>query len=380
MKIAFLSTFYPFRGGIAQFNAAMFQELVKTNEVKAFNFSRQYPKLLFPGKSQYIENTDTEGAIPSSRVLDSINPFTFFKTAKAINAFNPDVLIVRHWISFLAPALGIVCRLIKPGIKILILVDNAISHDPKGYDKLLAKILLNKGDGYLCLTESVKQDLAGLLNTKNKLFCVLPHPQSEHFGEKIDKAVALQKLNLNQDRKTILFFGFIRPYKGLDVLLDAFERINHHNNQYQLLIAGECYGSFESYQKQIDLHPMKDNIVVHNQYISDEMVPFYFSGADVCVLPYKSATQSGITSIAHFYNLPVIATNVGGLKETIKHNENGLLVNECNAELFANAINQYFDKELGEGFEISLSKQKGNDNWMFFIQETLAFCDKLVSQ
>jgi glycosyltransferase involved in cell wall biosynthesis len=377
MKIAVLSTFYPYRGGIAQFNAAIFTELEKQHEVKAFNFSRQYPDFLFPGETQLISENDPATKINTTRILDSINPLTFVKTAKAINTYKPDVLIVRHWISFLAPALGVVTRLINSNIKILMLVDNAVSHDPKWFDAPLAKFLFKKADGFLCMSDVVKKDIAKIIAPQEKKYCLIPHPSYSHFGLSIETVKARQILKVDSHKKTILFFGFIRPYKGLDVLLDAFSLMNTDQDDYQLIIAGECYGSFESYQQQIDNHPLKKHIHVHHQYISDELVPAYFSAADVCVLPYKSATQSGIGSIAHHFKVPIIATNVGGLKESVLHMKNGMIVEESKPDQFAEAIEQYFNQSLKNAFIAHLSGQQDENTWAAFCEKTVTFCETL---
>ncbi|MDA3906414.1 MAG: glycosyltransferase [Bacteroidales bacterium] len=373
MKIAYLSTFYPLRGGIAQFNGSLYRALEINNEVKAYTFKRQYPDFLFPGKTQYVQENDNADIIESVEILDTINPLSYYKTANAINKYNPELLLFKYWMSFFGPSLGTVARKMSPRTKIITILDNVIPHEKRVIDKPFTKYFLNQNDGFIAMSETVKDDLLSM-KPKHPNVLLLNHPVYNHFGEKIAILEARKELNLNPDKKTILFFGFIRKYKGLDLLIQAFNLLDKN---YQLIIAGECYGSFDPYQQLIDNSVNKDNIHVFSTYISDSEVPYFFSAADVCVLPYKSATQSGITSIAHHFDLPMIATDTGGLKETIIHNKNGLIVKEISSIALKDAIIDYFKRDLKDKFIDSIKLIKQNNSWANFGEKIIDFSQSL---
>jgi glycosyltransferase involved in cell wall biosynthesis len=359
MKIAILSPFYPYRGGIAQFSARLYQTLEIEHDVKAFTFSRLYPDFLFPGKTQYLKDEDETSAIPADRVLDSINPFSYRKAVKAIREFQPDLLVIVYWMSFFAPAYAYIARQLKRKIKIISLIHNAIPHEPHFFDKPFARLFFNQCAGFMVMSEIVKRDLLAL--KPGAAICLHPHPLYNHFGEKTEQFQARKTLNLDLNRKTLLFFGLIRDYKGLDLLFDALSLLNE---SYQLLVAGESYGSFEKYQKQIDASPAQNRIKVLNKYIDDKEVSVLFSAADVLVLPYKSATQSGVVPIAYHFEIPVVATDVGGLKETIEKAQTGII---ClpNAEHLAAAIEKIFTQ--GRGYFIThIRKEKKKLSWETF--------------
>ena len=373
MKIAYLSTLYPFRGGIAQFNASLYEALQENHEVQAYTFKRQYPDFLFPGKTQYVTEDDNSLEIPSQELLDTINPLTYYKTAKIINDFEPDILLMKYWMSFFGPSLGTVAKKMGKKTKVITILDNVIPHEKRFFDTAFTNYFLKQNDGFIAMSNSVKNDLLSL-SPKNPNVLLTPHPFYDHFGAKIDREKAQAELKLDPTKKTILFFGFIRDYKGLDLLIDAFCLLD---DSHQLVIAGETYGSFDKYQEQIDQKMQKDRIHVHNDYISDHEVPYYFSASDVCVLPYKSATQSGITSIAHHFELPMIATDVGGLKETIIHEKNGLIVNEVSTKAIANSMDDYFKRDLKPAFVEDLRSLKAENSWSNFGKKLVTFAEGL---
>jgi glycosyltransferase involved in cell wall biosynthesis len=338
MKIAILSPFYPFRGGLAQLNARLYAELSVNSEVKAFSFTTLYPAFLFPGKTQFLTEDDTATIIENRRVLNSVNPFSYVRTASAINRFAPDLLIIPYWMSFLAPAYGTVCRLLKKKTKVVSLVHNAISHERTFIERPLAKYFFNCCDAFIVMSEPVKENLLSLRSDANIL--LLPHPIYDHYKEKTGKADACRRLNISAGRKTLLFFGFIREYKGLDILIEA---TNYLPADYQLVIAGECYGSFDKYARLIARSSMKDNIFVFEQYINDDMVTTLFSAADALALPYRSATQSGVVALAYQLETPMIVTDAGALGETVRAAETGVVSESLLPEDFAAAIKTFFD-------------------------------------
>lgn len=368
MRIAYLSTFYPYRGGIAQFNASLYRALEKEHAVKAFTFSRQYPELLFPGKTQMVENDENADPIPSVRVLDSINPLSYIKAAKKIKEFEPDLLIMKYWMTFLSPSLGSAAGLLSKKTKIITVLDNVIPHEKRFFDNALTKYFLNKNDAFVAMSDAVMNDLYSL---KPKAKCIrMPHPLYDHFGEIKDRENACRELNINPRNKNLLFFGFIRDYKGLDLLIEAF---NNLDSSYNLIIAGECYGSFDKYQEQINKSPLKNNIYIFTDYIPDSKVPVFFGAADVCILPYKSATQSGITSIAYHFEVPLIATNTGGLKETIEHGSTGLMVPKPESNLISEAVKNFFSNQIPGNMRKNIQQLKKDLSWEKFADEIIKF-------
>ncbi len=366
MKISYLSTFYPYRGGIAQFNAALYKALkAKGHEVDAVTFKRQYPNLLFPGKTQYVTSDDKTDIIPSKQLVDSIDPFNWITSAKKIKQFLPEMLLMKFWIPYFAPALGYIAKHQNPDTRSIAILDNVIPHERKIFDLPLIKYYLNRVNGFIVMSEQVRDELLSI--KPDAKFAYKQHPLYDHFGAPLDKETARKKLNLSSNKKTLLFFGFIRAYKGLDLLIEA---MNELDESYQLVIAGESYSSFEPYQKQIDQNQFKNNIHPHIRYISDEEVPLFFSAADACVLPYKSATQSGITSIAYHFELPMIATNVGGLQEMVKDNETGIIVNEPAAGTIAQGIQRFFNTDTDQ-LKNQIARKKTELSWEGFAESIL---------
>lgn len=374
MRIAILSPFYPFRGGLAQLNARLYTELSKKNEVKAFTFTTLYPDFLFPGKTQFVTDGDSATIIDSERVLNSINPFSYISTAKRINKYSPDLLIIPYWMSFLAPAFGIVVRFLNKKTKVVSLVHNAIPHEKRFFDKVFARFFFKKCDGFIVMSEPVKEDLLQLI--PNATVQLLPHPIYDHYKERVSKSIAQESLGLGKDKRTLLFFGLIREYKGLDILIGS---MSYLDDGYQLIIAGESYEDFSKYQQQIDKSPLKDNIKVFEQYIPDEMVTTLFSAADVLVLPYRSATQSGVVALAYQLELPMVATNVGALGETVFSAGTGIVVEEISFQGIAKGIEKYFqNKEKQKEYLLNIQAEKKRLSWASFAQSLQSFFETKI--
>lgn len=372
MKIAYLSTFYPFRGGIAQFNANLFETLKTGNEVIPYTFKRQYPDILFPGKTQYVTADDNAHVIPSIPVLDTANPFTYLNAANRISKEQPDILIMKYWMSYFAPSLGTVAhQLKKRGCKVITVLDNVIPHEQKFFDKPLTTWFLKQNSGFVAMSESVRNDLLALRPDAPNI--LKPHPLYNHFGEKINAAQARKELGIDPDKKTLLFFGLIRDYKGLDLLIEA---ANQLDDSYQLVIAGESYGSFDKYTEQIKNTRNPQKFKVFNRYISDNEVPLFFSASDVCILPYRSATQSGITSIAYHFELPLIATNTGGLSESIEKPGVGLIVPEISSESIASTVRKFYEQNRTV-FINNIQEEKKELSWEKFGKALLEFAKTL---
>ena len=373
MKIAILSCFYPYRGGISQFNACLYEELRREHVVKAFNFSRQYPEFLFPGKTQYVTDDDEAVPVESVSLLDTANPFSYVKTYKAIREWGPDVLIVRYWMSYFAPSLGYITRKMRKHCKVISILDNVVPHEPHFFDAPLTKYFLKGSTGSVTLCEAVSKDLLAL--KPDAEYTVIQHPLYSHFGAKKDRAEAEKKLGLKPGKKNILFFGLIREYKGLDILLEAFSRLD---DGYQLIIAGEPYGSFDKYQKLIDAIPGKGRIFMDLKYIKDSEVSDYFSAADVAVLPYRSATQSGISSVSYHFEVPMIVTDVGGLKETIGDRGTGLVAGEGTPEAICCEIEKYFaDPCIKEDCIKNIRVEKDRLSWNTFARKLSEFIGQI---
>lgn len=378
MKIAILSCFYPYRGGISQFNACLLEELGKRHTVKAFNFKRQYPNFLFPGKTQYVTEDDNAVPVESQALLDTANPFSYLTTAHAIREWNPDILIMRYWMSYFAPSLGYVARHMHANCKVISILDNVIPHEQRFFDRPFTRYFLKPQDGFVVLCDAVKNDLLRFL--PGARYLNTPHPLYSHFGEKLPRREAERMLGLKEGKKNLLFFGLIREYKGLDILLKAFAKLD---DSYQLIIAGEPYGNFDKYQALIDEASNGANIYLNTNYIKDSEVNRYFSAADVCVLPYRSATQSGISSISYHFEVPMITTNVGGLQETIGNTGTGLLVNAPEERAVRKAIEQYFNPDPSrtpltrEQMVENIKKEKERLSWSNFCNKLEAFWQEL---
>jgi glycosyltransferase involved in cell wall biosynthesis len=310
-------------------------------QVVPVNFSRQYPDILFPGKSQYVPEGDKTESLESKRILDSINPISWLNTANYINNLNPDIVLSRFWIPFLSPALGSVLKKTKKKSQNIAIVDNAIPHEKRIGDKQLTNYYLKQNHKFVALSKSVERDLKQMM-PKAKVY-YHPHPVYDRFPEQIEKHQARQILGINENDKIILFFGFIRDYKGLDILINSMKYID---KDIKLLIAGDVYGNFNKYDELIKSNNLNDRIIKIIDYIPDEDVTIYFSASDLCVQPYRSATQSGIANISTHYNLPIIATDVGGLKEIIEPFNIGKIVSKPDPMELSEKINQFFTEKI----------------------------------
>ena len=371
MRIAILSCFYPFRGGISQFNAALLAELGKCHDVRAFNFKRQYPAFLFPGKTQFVTPEDEAAPVESTATLDSINPFSWLRTAGAIKAWKPDLLILPYWMSWFAPSLGFTARRCKS--RCIGLAHNLIPHEPHWFDRPLARYFAKPCRGFVTMAGSVTEDLKQIC--PGKPYIQLQHPLYTHFGEKLTREEAAKLLGTDPSAKTILFFGLIRDYKGLDILLEAFRELPE---DYQLIVAGEPYGSFEKYRSLIDSLPGKDRVHLFLNYVRDSEVKRYFSAADLVVLPYRSATQSGISSVAYHFGVPMVVTDVGGLKESIGDRGTGIVAEAPAPEAIKASILRYFnDSTLQHSCKQAIEAEKQRLGWDAYCKALTGFAQTL---
>ena len=363
MHIVLLGTAYPFRGGLATFNERLARQLqAEGHQVEVITFTLQYPSFLFPGKTQYsTEDAPTDLLI--SQQVNSCNPLNWFKVGHRIRKMQPDLLITCYWMAFFAPCYSIIERIAKRNGKTrtIALVHNMIPHEPSILDKLFAPLYVRSTDGFVALSESVVQDIDHL-DRNNKPKTSYPHPIYDHYGEQMSKEEACQALNLNPENQYMLFFGLVRAYKGLDLLLDAFEKVKDQLPNLQLIIAGEFYEDEDKYRAQISNNQLTNRVIIKNEFIADADLRKYFGAANLIVQPYKTATQSGVTQVAFHFEKPMLVTNVGGLGEIVHDHKMGYAV-EPNADAIAEALTDYYTHSRQADYTEYLIKQKDNYSW-----------------
>ena len=363
MNIVILGTAYPFRGGLATFNERLARQLqAEGHTVEVITFTLQYPSFLFPGKTQYsTEQAPTDLRI--SQQVHSCNPFNWIKVGHRIRKMQPDMLITCYWMAFFAPCYGMIQRIVQRNGKTrcIALVHNMIPHEPSILDKLFAPFFVRHTDGFVALSESVVQDI-NRFDHGTKPKTSYPHPIYDHYGEQMSKEEACQALHLKPENQYMLFFGLVRAYKGLDLLLDAFGKVKDQLPNLQLIIAGEFYEDEDKYRAQIANNGLTDRVIIKNEFIADADLRKYFGAADLIVQPYKSATQSGVTQVAFHFEKPMLVTNVGGLGEIVHDHKMGYAV-EPNAEAIAQALTDYYTHSRQADYTEYLIKQKDNYSW-----------------
>ena len=362
MKIVILGTAWPYRGGLAVYNERLAREFAtEGNDVTIYTFTLQYPSFLFPGKTQY----STEPA-PSDlkivRSLNSINPLSWGKTGRAIRALQPDILIIKFWLPFMAPCLGRVARIVKRGgkTKVVSILDNIIPHEHRPGDRLFGRYFTRSVDGFVAMSDSVLEDLNRFDTVKPRVFC--RHPLYDNFGAKASREDALKFLGLDPKQRYMLFFGLIRDYKGLDLLLKAYSDSRFRKMNVKLIVAGEFYSGSEKYfemEKELGLEGM---IVWKSDFVPDSEVRYCFGAADIIVQPYKSATQSGVTQIAYHFEKPMLVTNVGGLAEIVPDGKVGYVVEPDSAQI-ADALVDFFENSRQEQFTEGILTEKKQYAW-----------------
>ncbi len=361
MKITILGPANPFRGGIAALNERLAKQLIlEGHEVNIVSFTVQYPKILFPGKSQFSEQKAFD--FPITREVNSVNPFNWIKVGQKLKKAKPDLLIVRFWLPFMGMSLGTICRIAKKNhhTKIISVVDNFIPHEKRPGDSFLSKYFAKPIHGFIAMSGSVLNDLNKFDSSKPKK--LTPHPIYDHYGKIESRDSALAKLNLPNKDKYILFFGFIRDYKGLDLLLHAFTNSFFRNNNIKLLVAGEFYADENKYLQLIKDLKLEDLVILRTEYIPNDEVQNYFNAADIVAQPYKSATQSGVTQIGYHFNKPMLVTNVGGLSEIIPHMKIGYVV-PVDSDEIAKALIDFYENNREEIFTKNILVEKERFSW-----------------
>ena len=364
-KVIIIGPAFPFRGGIANFNNALAQEYYdRGDEVILYSFTLQYPGFLFPGTTQY-ESGEAPKNLKIKTLINSVNPFNWINVARKINAENPDYVIIRYWLPFMAPCLGTIARLLNNKIKILAITDNVIPHEKRIGDTLLTRYFVKSCDAFLSLSDSVLDDLSKFTNTTYKKF--IPHPIYNVFGDKITKAKALENLGLNSEDKHLLFFGFVRKYKGLYLMLKAMGDSRIKAMGIKLIIAGEFYDDKTEYTDLISDLGIAKNIIMKSDFIPVNKVKDYFCATDMITQTYRTATQSGVTQIAYSFDRPMLVTDVGGLAEIVPHNKVGYVTSQNPTEI-ADAIIDFYTNNKEEYFSDNTSMEKKRYSWELFVE------------
>jgi D-inositol-3-phosphate glycosyltransferase len=362
MKIISLGPAYPYRGGLASFNYRLAQQFsAEGHDIEIFTYSLQYPKLLFPGKTQYTDGPSPID-IKITRKLNSINPFNWIANGLKIKKEKPDILLIRFWLPFMGPCFGTIARIAKSNrhTSVICIFDNVIPHEKRPGDNILTKYFTNSIDGAIVMSQTVLNDLKSF---REKIPVKLsPHPLFDNYGSPVGRKEALEALNLDAGDSYLLFFGFIRAYKGLDLLIKAFSDRRLRHRKLKLVIAGEFYEDDTPYRDLIKKYNLENEVIFFDHFIKDNEVPLFFSLADLVVQPYKTATQSGVTQIAFYFEKPMLVTDVGGLREIVPAGKCGYVVRP-EPELIAEAIIDFFDNDRKDQFTEGVKQEKEKFLW-----------------
>jgi len=379
LRIKMIGPAWPFRGGLAAFNERLAQEFIRMgHEVSIETFTTQYPSILFPGKSQFSSSPRPDG-LQIRRTVSSVNPVTWLKTGLRIRKEAPDVVIFRYWLPFMSPCFSFISRLVKRNGKtrILCLADNIVPHEKRPGDHQLTGFFMKSIDGMLVMTQSVMDDAHRY--RKDLPMELSPHPVFDNYGQPMTRETAISKLGLSPDYRYLLFFGFIRDYKGLDWLLEAMSSPELAGLPLKLIVAGEFYSDPKPCLNLIRDRSLDDKVILRSDYIPDDLVSAYFGACDMVVQPYKHATQSGVTQIAYHFGRSMLVTNVGGLPEMIPDKKVGYVV-EPSIEAIVAAIVDFYRNEHREAFEQNILKEKEKYHWDKMVEAFVRLYNKVVSK
>ena len=366
MKIILLGPAHPYRGGLASIMETMAREWQsRGHEVRIYTFTVQYPSLLFPGKTQYVTTPAPED-LHIERVMNTVNPLNWLSLGLRLRRECPDMVVMKYWTPFMAPCFGTIARIARSNgvTKFVCQIDNVEPHEHHIIDRPCNHYYLGAVDGFVYMSEQVHGELKAY-TAAPALFS--PHPMFENFGKAVERDEACRRIGIDPAQKYTLFFGLIRDYKGLDLLLKAWAKWMPDGRK--LLIAGEFYASREKYISLIEELGLQDRVVLHDRFIADEDVKYYFSAADALVLPYRTATQSGVTQIAYNFSLPMIVTRVGGLPEIVPDGRVGLVC-EADAESIKEALQALYDGDRLQTFKENFAQERKRFSWS-------AMCDRL---
>jgi len=378
MKIAMIGTAYPFRGGLASYNERMVLEFLKEgHDVTIYTFSMQYPKFLFPGKSQYSSEEPPE-KLKIVECINSINPLNWLAVGKRISKAKPDLVLIKFWLPFMGACFGTILRRIKKNkhSKVISIIDNMIPHESRIGDKALTNYFVKPVDAFIAMSKKVYNEIDLFVDNKPK--ALSPHPLFDNFGQSVSKEEACKHLNLSVENKYILFFGLIRKYKGLDLLLEAFADEKFRGRNIKLIIAGEFYSDKKDYTDLIEKYSLENDIILTDCFIPDSEVKYYFNISELVAQPYKSATQSGVTQIAYHFNTPMIVTDVGGLSDLCPDGKVGYVVSP-EAEKISNAILKFFENKEQINFTENIIEEKKKYSWAILVTEILKLFSRIES-
>ncbi len=370
MKIIILGSAHPLRGGLATYNERLARAFIEAgHHVTIYSFSLQYPGFLFPGKSQFSIDPPPDDIKIKSRV-NSINPFNWISVGNEIKNLKPDLIVVKYWLPFMGPCFGTILRRAKKNkhTKVISILDNIIPHEKRFGDTAFTKYFVKPIDGFVSMSANVKDDLKKFDTIKPSI--LQPHPLYDNFGEKVSREVALKELNLSPDFRYILFFGFIRKYKGLDILLDSMAEEKIKALPIKLMVAGEFYEDEKPYLEQMDKLKLNERVLMYEDFIPNDKVKYFFSASDLVVQPYRHATQSGVTQVAYQFNVPMIVTDVGGLAEIVPDGKAGYVVSP-NSNQIASAIEKAFQKENLSGLIEGVLVEKKRFSWKAMVDSIL---------
>lgn len=374
-NVIIIGTAYPFRGGgMSTYNERLARAFInRGDKVTIYTFSLQYPGFLFPGKTQYSkEPAPTDLRIKIA--VNSVNPFNWIKIGLEIKKLKADIIVIRYWMPFMAPCLGTLARIIRSNkkSKIIAIADNIIPHEKMPGGKWLSRYFVKSCDGFIVMSRAVLADLTRFDAVRPRLFS--PHPLYDNFGSSVDKSQAKKKLGLEEDSKYILFFGFIREYKGLDLLIKAFADERFRKLPVKLLIAGEFYVDGKQYLDLIDRLGLTEKIVLKTEFIENSEIVNYFCASDIIAQPYKDATQSGVTQIAYHFEKPMLTTNVGGLSEMVPDGKVGYVVAPDEHEI-SEALLRFFNENKEQEFSANAAIEKKRFSWEILLEriDSVAF-------
>jgi D-inositol-3-phosphate glycosyltransferase len=360
-RVVLIGPVAPYRGGIAHFSEALGRVLQERGHVvQAISFRRQYPRWLFPGRQQ-TEPEPTSSWMPTTYLIDPLQPWTWYRAARAVRQLRPDLVVFQYWMPFFAPAYGAICRCLKQqAVPTVALVHNALPHERHAFDEVLSRFFLKRCTARLVLSETVAQQLHKL---GVPVEVQLVHPIDARYGPPLPKVEARRRLGLPLEVPVLLFFGFVRRYKGLDVLLEALPAVRAVLPDVQLVIAGEFYEAVTPYQERLWMLELEHCVHVHDRYIPESEVAWYFSAADLVVQPYLSATQSGVVPMAFHFERPVVVSAVGGLPEVVPHEVVGFVVPPGDAQALAAAIVRFFQENWAERLTEGVRRLRMRYDW-----------------
>ena len=365
-RVVIIGPAHPLRGGLATFNHRLAKEFIaKGDDCTIYSYSLQYPSVFFPGTSQFTDEPSPVG-IKIVSAINSVNPLNWIKVGSRLRKEKPDIIVVRYWLPFMGPALGTILRQVRKNkhTRIICIADNISPHEKRPGDEAFTKYFVKSIDAFIAMSEKVMNDLHRI--EKNKPAVLVNHPLYDNFGDAMPKEKARRKLYILPNERVILFFGFIRKYKGLDILFEAMSDPRIRKSGIKLLVAGEFYEDEKAYHEQIQKLGIKDQLILHTGFIPDSEVRYFLSAADAVVQPYRNATQSGVTPLAYHFEKPMIVTDVGGLPSLVPHEKVGLIT-KPEPKALADAILRFY--EMGEEYFIPhLRAEKQKYSWSNLVE------------